>query len=118
MALVQMIARCVRLEQLSIRQTISTETCIRLCQTVNQSIINRTFRLFVKRKAVRLRANWPKEPASEEIFEIRQNARSYEQTEKTCGQLLKLPDWRYLTDNEYRTHFTRYTTSYVIEQSV
>jgi len=84
-----------------IRERISTATLILLVSSAN---CQRLRRLYVRRNALLLRADWPRSLEwSEDYFTwLKTTSRSYESTQVEVSQKLKQPDWQALSDQQFK----------------
>lgn len=96
--LLLMVRQCPNLTNLVIREKVSTSTVILLAKT-GQNI--RTF--YVRRNAVILRSDWPRNPEwSEEFYRwLQTTSRSYELTEIEVSKILG-KRWSMLSDKQFR----------------
>ncbi|XP_022207835.2 uncharacterized protein LOC111064417 isoform X1 [Nilaparvata lugens] len=89
---------CPNLQTLAIRERISTATILLLAE-FSKNLRN----FYVRRNAVILRADWPKNPewSDEFYYWLRKTSRSYELTEKEVSHKLGYK-WTMLDDKEYK----------------
>lgn len=82
-----------------IRERISTATLILLVSSPNC-----LRRLYVRRNALLLRADWPRNLEwTEEYFNwLKNTSRSYESTQVEVSHQLKQPDWQALNDQQFK----------------
>lgn len=84
-----------------IRERISTATLIILASSANKQ---RLRRLYVRRNALLLRADWPRSLEwTEDYFNwLKMTSRSYDLTQVTVCEKLEQPDWYALSDKEFK----------------
>lgn len=84
-----------------IRERISTATLILLVSTAN---CQRLRRLYVRRNALLLRADWPRSLEwTDDYFNwLKNTSRSYEATQVEVSQKLQQPDWQALNDQQFK----------------
>lgn len=96
--LMLMARQCPNLTSLTIREKVSTATLLLLAKTaINLRIFN------VRRNAIILRCDWPKNPEwSEDFYEwLKISSRSYESTEIEISQILGYR-WTLLSDKKFK----------------
>lgn len=95
--LVYLSNNCPNLQTLIVRERISTATILLICHSAKQLKF-----LHVRRNAVILRSDWPKNPEwSDDLYRwIKTTSRSYETTEKAVSAILGYK-WKMLTDKEF-----------------
>ena len=84
-----------------IRERISTATLILLVSSVN---CQRLRRLYVRRNALLLRADWPRSLEwTEDYYNwLKITSRSYEATQEEVCRQLKQPEWQALSDQQFK----------------
>lgn len=87
-----------------IRERISTATLILLATAANSHRERRLKRLYVRRNALLLRADWPRNHEwSDDYFTwLKTSSRSYESTQLEVSRLLDLPQWSALSDQQFK----------------
>ena len=90
--------RCPNLKNLVIREQVSTATVLLLAQNAQNL---RQF--YVRRNAVILRCDWPKNPDWSDAFfkRLQKSSRSYEQTETEVSLILGRK-WKMLSDKSFK----------------
>ncbi|KAK4023864.1 hypothetical protein OUZ56_009259 [Daphnia magna] len=101
MALITLVRECPNLHTLVIRERISTATLILLVSSANCSSLRR---LYVRRNALLLRADWPRSLEwTEDYYSwLKTTSRSYEATQVEVSNQLRQPDWQALNDQQFK----------------